>query len=275
MTETAEAPALRYYFVDEAGDPMLFNKKKQSIVGKQGSSAYFMLGKVDLDDPTGATRKLNDLRRKLLADPYFKDVPSMQAAEKKTSLFFHAKDDLPEVRREVFSLLAELAFRFYAVIRDKQIIVQKVREHNLVKPTYRYHPNQLYDRCISQLFKERLHKHDGYKIYFAKRGSADRTAALSKAIEAARTAFYNKWGIVGTAPIEIIPAKPSDVAGLQIADYCLWALQRLYERGEDRFLNLLAAKIGLIHDVDEIRNSGAGAYYNKSNLPPAQDRAKK
>jgi hypothetical protein len=40
-----------------------------------------------------------------LADPYFKGVPSMQADAKKTALFFHAKDDLPEVRREVFRVL--------------------------------------------------------------------------------------------------------------------------------------------------------------------------
>jgi hypothetical protein len=65
------------------------------------------------------------------------------------------------------------------------------------------------------------------------------------------------------------------VPGLQLADYCLWALQRLYERGEDRFLNLIAAKVGLIHDVDDIRKSGAGEYYNKSRLPSAEDRAKK
>jgi hypothetical protein len=275
MTESPKTLALRYYFVDEAGDPMLFNRKKQSIVGKEGSSAYFILGKVDLADPDLVTRDLNELRHKLLADPYFKNVPSMQLSGRKTAICFHAKDDLPEVRREVFRLLAGVQFRFYAVNRDKQVIVKKVLEHNLVKPTYRYHPNQLYDRCISHLFKERLHKHDGYKIYFARRGSADRTAALSKALEAARAAFYNKWGIVGTAPIEIIAANARDVAGLQVADYCLWALQRLYERGEDRFVSLIASKLGLIHDVDDVRKSGAGEYYTKSNLPSAEGRAKK
>jgi hypothetical protein len=245
------------------------------IVGEEGNSTYFMLGKVDIDDPTTASQQLNELRLRLLADPYFKDVPSMQPSEKKTALCFHAKDDLPEVRREVFDLLLGIPFRFYAVIRDKRVIVTKVLEHNRKKPNYRYHPNQLYDRCISQLFKERLHKHDGYKIYFAKRGSADRTAALSKAIEAARTAFYKKWGVAGTAPIEILPAYSKDVTGLQVADYCLWALQRLYERGEDRFLSLIALKVGLIHDSDDTRKSGAGEYYNKSRLPSSQRCAKK
>jgi hypothetical protein len=124
------------------------------------------------------------------------------------------------------------------------------------------------------LFRERLHKHDGYKIYFAKRGSSDRTEALRKSLEAARAGFYQKWGIVGTAPIEIVPAISSEVVCLQIADYCLWALQRFYERGEDRFLNLIAAKVGLIHDVDDKRKSGAGAYYTRSNPLTLESRAK-
>jgi hypothetical protein len=273
--ESSQPPALRHYFVDEAGDPLLFNRKKQTIVGKEGCSTFFMLGKVDIDDPAGMSRDLTALRERLLADPYFKDVPSMKPGEKKTALFFHAKDDLPEVRREVFNLLLSVPFRFYATIRDKRVLTSKVLDHNRIKPTYRYHPNQLYDRCVSQLFKERLHKHDGYKIYFANRGSADRTAAFRKALEAARTAFYAKWGIVGTAPIEIIPANSSDVAGLQVADYCLWTLQRLYERGEDRFLNLIASKVGLIHDYDDTRKSGAGEYYNKSRLPSPERSAKK
>ena len=160
-------------------------------------------------------------------------------------------------------------------MRDKRIIAKKVLEENRRKPTYRYHPNQLYDRCISQLFRERLHKDDGYKIHFARRGRSDRTEALQRALEAARTSFYKKWGIAGTAPIEIVPAKSSEVPCLQVADYFLWALQRFYERGEDRFMNLLAAKVGLIHDVDDTRKSGAGAYYTKSNPLTLDSRAKK
>ena len=66
----------------------------------------------------------------------------------------------------MFRLFESHAFRFFAVVRDKAVIVQKVLEHNRVKSTYRYHPNQLYDRCISDLLKERLHKGDSIKICF-------------------------------------------------------------------------------------------------------------
>jgi hypothetical protein len=275
MVDEKASSDVRYYFVDEAGDPVLFNKAKRAVVGVAGCSTFFVVGKVDVERPAEVAAGLESLRLQLLADPYFKDVPSMQPEQRKTAVAFHAKDDLPEVRREVFKWLADQPIRFFAVVRDKRVILAKVQEHNQRKLTYRYHPNQLYDRCISQLFRERLHKHAGYKIYFARRGSSDRTEALRNALEAARTSFYKKWGITSTAPIEIIAADCAEVVCLQVADYCLWALQRFYERGEDRFLNLLASNVGLIHDVDDTRTSGAGAYYTRTNPLTGESRAKK
>ncbi len=124
MDDAPKLPAIRHYLVDEAGDPMLFNRKKRLIVGNEGSSRYFILGKVDIDDPSSVMCELESLRQRLLADPYFQGVPSMQPERKKTVLGFHAKDDLPEVRREVFKLLCDAPIKFYAVVRDKKVIAQ-------------------------------------------------------------------------------------------------------------------------------------------------------
>jgi hypothetical protein len=275
MSETPQTPGIRHYFVDEAGDPVLFSAKKKIIVGSSGCSAYFILGKVEIDQPDEVSNALQELRLQLLADPYFKNVPSMRVEQRKTALGFHAKDDLPEVRREVFRLLESRPFRFFAVVRDKRVIADKVIEQNSVKPTYRYHTNHLYDRCTSDLLKERLHKGDSIKIVFARRGTKDRTDALHKAIEAARTAFRMKWGISGAAPIEIVEADCNTTVCLQVADYCLWALQRFFERNEDRFLNLIESKIGLIHDRDDTRESGAGMYYTQKKRLTLESRAKK
>ena len=96
---------VRYYFVDEAGDLTLFNKRGQLLVGRSGVSRVFLVGVAHLPDPAAARRALAGLRDRLLGDPYFKGVPSMRAEAGKTALCFHAKDDLPEVRREVFRLL--------------------------------------------------------------------------------------------------------------------------------------------------------------------------
>ena len=86
---------LRYYFVDEADDGTLFDRKGRVLVGQPVCSRYFMLGMLDVPRPAELSQALQDLRQRLLADPYFENVPSMQPAAKKTSLFFHAKDACP------------------------------------------------------------------------------------------------------------------------------------------------------------------------------------
>lgn len=268
-------PIIRHYFVDEAGDPTLFGKRGKLLVGSEGCSKYFILGKLDVADPVSLTTELASLRVRLLADSYFHGVPSMQPAERKTALAFHAKDDVPEVRREVFKLLLGHDVQFFAIVRDKAVVTQKVLDHNAKRPAYRYHPNQLYDRCVSQLFKERLHKDDGYAIYFARRGKSDRTEALEKALEAARASFRQRWGISGTAPIEIIPSNPPEVVCLQAVDYFLWALQRFFEKDEDRFLNLIWPKTKLVIDVDDTRSKRYGVFYTQTVPLTLAARAKK
>ena len=266
-------PTFRHYFVDEAGDPSLFNKHGKSLIGKEGCSKFFILGLADIEEPLTVALELETLRQRLKADPYFKGIPSFDPAQRKTALMFHAKDDLPEVRREVFSVLLKNKIRFYAVVRDKQVVLNKIMDHQKQKPTYRYHPNQLYDRCISRLFKERLHKDDGYLIHFARRGSSDRTEALETALETARRNLRIKWGITATSPIEIKAAQPHEVICLQVVDYYLWAIQRFFERGEDRFIQLVWSQAGLIHDVDDTREAEYGVYYTQRKPLTSQSRA--
>jgi hypothetical protein len=203
------------------------------------------------------------LRKQILSDPYFKGVPSLLPERKKTASEFHAKDDLPEIRREVFSLLMQHELHFFAVVRDKRRIVKLVREHNLKSPQYRYHPNQLYDRSVSRLFKDRLHKQEAYRIVFAKRGTSDQTAALLKSLENARRNFRQTWGIEAKAPIEVIASIPRSDPSLQVADYFLWALQRFYEKQEERYWSFVWPKVSLVYDIDDIRHHEYGEYYSQ------------
>src|SRR5262245_48509030 len=256
----------RFYFVDEAGDPVLFNRRKQIVVGKEGCSTFFMLGLLSVNDPDALGKDLSELRTRLMADPYFKGVPSMQAERKKTAIAFHAKDDLPEIRREVFNLLSRHDVELLAVSRTKRRIAHLVREHNRTQPQYRYHPNQLYDRCVSRLFKERLHKDDAYRIVFARRGTSDRTAALLNALESARANFRKKWGIDGNAPIEVAAGTPASDPSLQATDYFLWALQRLFEKKETRFWDFVWPKVSLVYDVDDVKKNRYGEYYSQRTL---------
>ena len=122
------APVTRHYFVDEAGDATLFSRRGKVIVGEEGCSMYFVLGLLDIADPNSVGHELTALRRRLLDDPYFQGVSSMQPAARKAATAFHAKDDLPEVRREVYALLMQHEMKFFALIRDKRRIARLVLE---------------------------------------------------------------------------------------------------------------------------------------------------
>ena len=45
-------------FVDEAGDPTLFANRRRAIVGSDGCSQFFILGKLEVDDPAGLGQRL-------------------------------------------------------------------------------------------------------------------------------------------------------------------------------------------------------------------------
>ncbi len=258
------------YFVDEAGDGTLFNAKGKVIIGQEGCSHYFMLGILEVSDTEALSNGLTQLRNRLLNDPYFRKVPSMQPDQQKTALAFHAKDDVAEVRREVFGELMKYeGLRFYAVVRDKLSVLTEVRTYK----NKRYHPNQLYDQLITRLFKDRLHKNDEYEITFATRGSSDRTQALKAALEAASRRFEKKWDIHTNATMRIHAVPAATNACVQAADYFLWAIQRCYERREDRYMDYVWSRCRLIWDVDDLRKNKYGVYYNQKtplrieNLP--------
>lgn len=256
-------PSTKHYFVDEAGDPVLFDGKGRVLVGTEGCSQYFAVGLLDVPDAAKLAAELNQLRAGLLADPYFKKVPSMQPEAKKTALYFHAKDDLPEVRREVFKLLQQHELKFSAVVRDKQAVLDFVRSQNERRAAYRYKPDELYDHAVRRLFKERLHKHDGYSIRFAIRGNSHRTAAFRAALERARDRFARERGLTITSKLDVKACRPTDEPALQAVDYFLWALQRTFEKRENRYLELLWPQCSLVIDVDDTRVAEYGEYYTR------------
>jgi len=220
------------------------------------------LGLLDVEDPDRLKQSLDDVRLQLMKDPYFQDVPSMQLQARKTALAFHAKDDLPEVRWAVFRLLRSMeGLRYFAVVKDKRHVLEYVRQHNEGHSTYRYHANELYDYLVRRIFKSLLHKDAGYEIVFAKRGASDRTLALQTALETARDRFVKQWHIPSHAPLHVSASTPAEQAGLQAVDYFTWALQRLYEKGEDRYWKYLWKLVHLVQDVDDQRAADYGVYY--------------
>lgn len=260
---TPEPPSTLHFFVDEAGDPTLFDAKGRILVGQEGCSKFFILGKLDVEDPAALHGALEQLRAELLADPYFKRVPSMQAERRKTARAFHAKDDVPEVRREVFKVLARYDLRFYGVVRHKTALLDYVRQRNEREPSYRYRGDELYDTLVEELFRRYHPLTDRLEICLATRGNKSRTHAFRSAIEKAEARFESQYGVRRSAEVAIVASTPPQKAGLQAVDYFLWALQRHYERDESRYVELVWDKVVEIEDLDRIEGGRKGVVYNK------------
>ena len=145
--------------MDESGDTTFYNIKSEWIVGKEnGTSKILLMGFIKTTEPQFLRRKLNELKYEILNDEYLKDIPSM----KKTKITFHAKDDCPEVRYKVFTLLKDLPF-------SCNIVVARKTEHVFKK--FNGNTQELYDSLITNLFKNILHLSNNNYIYIATRES--------------------------------------------------------------------------------------------------------
>jgi len=255
----------RHYFVDEAGDPNIFNRKKRVVVGVEGCSSFFMLGMLDVRDVKALNMDLDDLSNRLQAEPYLKHVSSMQPKAQKTAVQFHAKNDAPEVRYEVFRLLMAHDIRFYGAIRDKRTVTEHVRQKNEQDPSYRYAPNELYEMLTRRLFSGRLHQNEHYTVCFSRRGTSDRTQALQDALQFARRDFQELSGTGGDGTIQVAAIWSTQSRALQATDYFLWALQRLYEKRESRYWEYVWPKVRCVIDVDDTSRNPQGEWYMQNN----------
>ena len=257
----------QHYFVDESGDAVLFDAQGRCIVGQEGVSKTFILGAARIANPTGLQTDLNFLRLQLLSDPYFRGVPSFDPARRKTALYFHAKDDPPEVRRDVFRVLQAHEIQVIAAFRRKKYLAE-FASRRFDETGQKISDEEIYDTLVERIMSNRLHLAEHSHIWFARRGKRERKQALENVIAKARAAFIQRYPAAVAARLgsrepktTIYPAHPSEVAGLQAVDYCLWALNRLLERDEARYFELIKSKFRLIWDIDDVGRKPSGEYY--------------
>lgn len=223
-------------------------------MGTPGCSRFFLMGVLDAEDSQGLADDIDALRKSLLADAYYRNVPSMSPDSGKTAVFFHAKDDLPEVRREVFRILIAHQLRFSAVVRDKRAVLDYVRLRNASDPHYRFQPTDLYFELATRLFADRLGEDEEHEVVFARRVKSNQESALRRALGLSRESSHVR-----------VTVCPSNLrAELQAVDYLLWALQRLFEQGEERFIEYVWGALRSIHDVDDVHESRGGTIYSQT-----------
>lgn len=245
-------PGHCWFFVDESGDPIFYDRRGNLIVGQDGCSPILMLGFVEIEDPQSVRSALLDLQRQIVTDPYFEAVPSIA----KTKIAFHAKDDIPEIRFQVYKLLATLSFKTQIIVARK---IEKVFRNN-----FEANERQFYDHLVSQLFKNALHRYQHNYVYLAKRGSRERQAPLQEAIQRGVQQFEAAWNTKVNTNIQVQPQTPAGEPCLSVIDYMNWAVYRAFTRGEMRYFNVVADKVSLLvdlYDTDQYPKN----WYNRKN----------
>jgi hypothetical protein len=214
-----------FIFADEAG---CFTFKRQV-----GASIYFILCSVCMDE-CSITGPLLNLRRRLIAS-------GEQDRDK-----LHATTDSYGVREEVYSILSAGDFTIDATILEKPKAHPRIREDH---PTF-YRYAWFYH-----------FKHVGPKRCLADRRTLITAAALGNRKSKAR--FKEAVNNVAQQLIprdrwEVSFLESSQEPGLWVADYCAWAIQRKWERGDDEAYKRIQNKIATEFDL---WRSGNVLYY--------------
>ena len=216
-----------HLFADEAGN---FDFSRQP-----GASRFFILTTVALPSDADA---LASALRALRFDLAWEGVDFRRE--------FHATDDTQAVRDRVFAVLAAHDFRVDATILEKPKARPRIRrsEEAFYQTAWFFHLDHVLPGILSDPGDE-LH------LVAASVGRGPRRRAFMTAVESALAS-----ATTATARMAFWPAA-SDLC-LQVADYCAWAIQRKWERGDERSYRLISDRMVQEHDLFE---SGRTTYY--------------
>jgi len=264
-----------HIFIDEAGDTTFFGRGEENIVGKNGVSKCFCLGMVQIKEDFDILRK--KIAKKALEienSSYYSKVPSVKKRIQKYGKFvFHAKDDLPEIRKEFYDFILKQNFSLQVIV-GRKIMSLYIKTHNS-------NGNEFYADLLSHLLKDKLNNQK-IVLNIAERGSSTLDVNLRKARDKAEERFNKKLktgkkNICCEIDFNVQPY--SDDPILFLVDYTLWAVQRILERGETRFYDYIIDKIVLVVDLYDFDSYGHSSlsgihfhnnkkwsnYYNKKN----------
>lgn len=245
-------PGSNWFFVDESGDPTFYDRKGNLIVGQAGCSPLLLLGFIETEEPQSIRKALAELQQIILSDPYFEGVPSLA----QTKVAFHAKDDLPEIRFQVYKLLAQLEFKAQFVVARK---IERV-----FRNSFSANETEFYDHLVTQLFKNCLHRYTENHIYFAKRGSRQRQKPLEAAIQRGVNEFEQQWKTEVKINIQVQSQTPVGEPCLSVVDYMNWAVFRAFTCGEMRYYRTVEDKVSLLVDLYDNREYPSNWYSRKN-----------
>lgn len=160
--------------------------------------------------------------------------------------FFHCTEDKHIVRNAVFEVLARHDFEVHATIYEKAKAQPQVRssEERFYKYVWLYH--------MRHWAKQNLQPESELHVTAATIGTRQKRIAFEDAVKdvCRQTIKHRQWRH-SFWPSNTDPC-------LQAADYCTWAIQRKWERGDSKAFDLLADRIKSQYDIWRI---GKVEYY--------------
>lgn len=209
-----------YIFSDESG----------CFTFDEGGSRYFMVCTIMLPDCNIGTGLL-DLRRELI----------MQGFEVKEE--FHAAQDKPEVRKEVFQYISRHKFRIDATLLEKRKMPPGIHRQDVMfyKTAWFHHFNYV-GPILLRNKTEAL-------ITTASIGTKRKKAAFKNAVTEVVEQAVNQQSKSNDFRCEFFFPKSISDPCLQITDYYAWAIQRRWARGERGYYEFIQDKISTEYDL--------------------------
>ena len=226
MPAPAQSTTPVYLYADEFGNLDFSNGK--------GATRYFGLTTVTFFNDQQARTQLDQLRYNLAREGISHKGP------------FHASTDSQQVRDRVYAAIEPHFFRVDCTILEKRKSQPQVRSspERFYQYAWYYHMKHLAPKVSW--------RGDELFVVAATIGSKKKTESFHAGVDdvmeqVSRTFKFTtaQW-----------PAN-SD-AGLQVADYCCWAIQRKWEGGDSRSYALITDKIASEFDIFK---SGSKFYY--------------
>ena len=228
-------------FLDEAGDTTFYGKGKIPIIGKEGVSTHFFLGMLTLEEQAEIVRRrVIELQNQISNDSYFDSVPSIIKKKNNTGFFLHAKDDIPEVRKLAFELIKNTKCHFEVVIIKK--------DYRMFEEKYNKNPSNFYAELLSQLLINDALENKKLILNIAHRSKCTTHRNLENSLQKVDVLSSNMHPLRDRfCKFVFNIQKPTTEPIINITDYFLWAIQRKWERNDERYINYLASKIKKAH----------------------------
>lgn len=255
--------ALKLYhrFLDESGDTTFYGKNKRIIIGNEGVSKCFILGMVKFKTNLEPIRQsILQLQKEVENDDFYKDVPSVKKKILIGGYYFHAKDDIPEIREKFFRFIKTLNCSFEAVV------ARKVSE--LYESKHEGKEVVFYADVLSHLIKNKFSRYDKFILNIASRGKSTKNHNLERSLQMAKVRFseHHPEKKIQTKIVFNVTEQTIEPL-LNVADYFCWSIQNVFEKGNIRYYNFLQDKISSVIDLYDFTSYGAQDEKGKKTWP--------